>query len=185
MLLKNLPKFCRNVAYSRGSKQKRRHSPLSQKLLKCFNIFAFHVCKGTASNMFLIFKTKFERIKGLSGFENPFEFVLKIENILETVPKGENTLQKIFHGTEDFPRTACAVRFFRKKKSYCACGSRKIFRSVENFLKCICTLMNTFKPLLEWKKEDIPLAESDVFVTFGQCNVFLFFFTPTFSIYWC
>ena len=53
--------------------------------------------------------------------------------------KGAYTLQKIFHETENFPRTACAVRFFRKKKSYCACGPRKIFRSVENFLKCICT----------------------------------------------
>ena len=53
--------------------------------------------------------------------------------------KGAYTLQKIFHRTENFPRTACAVRFFLKKKSYCACGPRKIFRSVENFPKCICT----------------------------------------------
>ena len=59
--------------------------------------------------------------------------------------KGAYTLQKIFHGTENFPRTSCAVRFFLKKKSYCACGPRKIFRSVENFLKCICTI--TVHPL--------------------------------------
>ena len=56
--------------------------------------------------------------------------------------KGAYTLQKIFHGTENFPRSACAVRFFLKKKSYCTCGPRKIFLSVENFLKCICTLNN-------------------------------------------
>ena len=58
--------------------------------------------------------------------------------------KGGYTLQKIFHGTENLPRTACAVRFFLKKKSYCACGPRKIFRSVENFLKCISTLTTYF-----------------------------------------
>ena len=55
--------------------------------------------------------------------------------------KGAYTLQKIFHGTEIFSRTACAVRFFLKKKLNCACGPRKIFRFVENFLKCICTLI--------------------------------------------
>ena len=30
---------------------------------------------------------------------------------------------------------------FFTKKSYCACGPLKIFRSVENFLKCKCTFM--------------------------------------------
>ena len=58
--------------------------------------------------------------------------------------KGAYTLHKIFHGTEYFPRTACAVQFFLKKKLYCACGPQKIIRSVENFMKCICTFNLNF-----------------------------------------
>ena len=35
-------------------------------------------------------------------------------NLLDEIDihKGGYTLQKNFHGTENFPRTACAVRFF-------------------------------------------------------------------------
>ena len=68
--------------------------------------------------------------------------------------KGPYTLQKIFHGTENLPWNAFAVRFFLKKKSYCAYGPRKISRSVENFLKCICTfriyLVVTFSKYATW-----------------------------------
>ena len=48
---------------------------------------------------------------------------------------------------ENFPRNGkfsvdrMRSTIFLKKKSYCACGPRKIFRSVGNFLKCICTFI--------------------------------------------
>ena len=54
---------------------------------------------------------------------------------------------RCIYTSENFPRngkfSADRMRstIFSKKKSYCACGRRKTFRSVENFLKCICTLI--------------------------------------------
>ena len=68
--------------------------------------------------------------------------------------KGAYILHKIFHRTENFMWTACAVQFFLQKKSYCTCGPRKIFRSVENFMKYICTfkvnIMAVLKERYNW-----------------------------------
>ena len=86
--------------------------------------------------------------------------------------KGAYTLHKIFHGTENFPRTACAVRFFLKKKLYCACGPQKIFRSVENFMKCICTFNPNFHKT-NLPRERIPSNNISIVVCLHSYRIFL------------